>query len=308
MIHRITLVLSCCLYLQCLSAQSLTQVLDHTTNQEKGVKAVIDKMFEGMAKKDTTMIADCFSAEARLNTAFINNKDGKPKFVSENISNFIAQIGGLPAELKLDEKLWSYTIQIDGPLATAWTPYSFFVNGELQHCGVNAFQLHQTENYKWKIHQITDTRTKQACKQAKPETKAFIDTLLSNWHQAAADADLSAYFDATSKDLIYMGTDPAERWDKAGFFAFCKPYFDKKTTWDFTATQREVYLNDSETIAWFEETLDTHMGPCRGSGVLRLHKGEWKIDHYVLSLVLPNEDIDAYRNSFINKGDRIDKE
>ena len=31
---------------------------------------------------------------------------------------------------------------------------------------------------------------------------------------------------------------------------------------------------------------------CRGSGVLVLEKGEWKIKHYVLSMTIPNETTD----------------
>jgi len=32
---------------------------------------------------------------------------------------------------------------------------------------------------------------------------------------------------------------------------------------------------------------------CRGSGVLVLLKGKWKIKHYVLSMTIPNDNSDA---------------
>ena len=39
--------------------------------------------------------------------------------------------------------------------------------------------------------------------------------------------------------------------------------------------------------------LDTWMGVCRGSGVVKKVNGDWKIEHYVLSLTVPNENINA---------------
>ena len=35
------------------------------------------------------------------------------------------------------------------------------------------------------------------------------------------------------------------------------------------------------------------MGTCRGSGVFEKTNNEWKIKHYVLSLAIPNENMDA---------------
>ncbi|MEO1438417.1 MAG: nuclear transport factor 2 family protein, partial [Bacteroidota bacterium] len=183
----------------------------------------------------------------------------------------------------------------------AWTPYSFFVNDQLQHCGTNAFQLHQDSTFQWKIHQITDTRTRQNCLETAPATRELVDSLLTNWHLAAAKADLDAYFGFLADACYYMGTDPSEKWIKSEFYRFCKPYFDKGKAWDFKATQREVYLNGKANLAWFEETLDTHMGPCRGSGVLRLTESGWLLEHYVLSLLLPNEDMAQYKRLFIQK-------
>jgi len=42
-------------------------------------------------------------------------------------------------------------------------------------------------------------------------------------------------------------------------------------------------------MAWFDELLDTWMGACRGSGVLRKTSDGWKIAHYNLALTVPNE-------------------
>lgn len=109
---------------------------------------------------------------------------------------------------------------------------------------------------------------------------------------AATEANFENYFGLLSEDAVFIGTDAAEVWNKRDFMTFSKPYFDKGKAWDFKPIQRNIYLDPSKEIAWFDELLDTWMQLCRGSGVLKKENGEWKIAHYVLSLTIPNEEID----------------
>jgi hypothetical protein len=74
----------------------------------------------------------------------------------------VKRIGGTPVDIKLDERILAYEIRIDGPMATAWTPYEFYVNGDFSHCGVNSFQLVKFVEG-WKIVYIIDTRRKEPC-------------------------------------------------------------------------------------------------------------------------------------------------
>ncbi|MBT8263890.1 MAG: nuclear transport factor 2 family protein [Eudoraea sp.] len=118
-----------------------------------------------------------------------------------------------------------------------------------------------------------------------------IGEVVDAWHLAAANADFDAYFSILTEDAVFIGTDAAEVWDKAEFMTFSKPYFDKGKAWSFTSKQRNVYVDASGEIAWFDELLDTWMQLCRGSGVLKKVNGTWKISHYVLSLTIPNDEI-----------------
>ena len=123
--------------------------------------------------------------------------------------------------------------------------------------------------------------------------KKDVSTVMDAWHQAAADADFEAYFSRMTNDGVFIGTDAMENWQNADFKEFSKPYFDKGKAWSFTALQRNIYLNEAKDMAWFDELLDTQMKLCRGSGVLKKIDGEWKIAHYVLSIAIPNENVDA---------------
>ncbi|MEC4050130.1 nuclear transport factor 2 family protein [Flavobacterium sp. SUN046] len=120
------------------------------------------------------------------------------------------------------------------------------------------------------------------------ETTA-INTILDQWHKAAAEANYKNYMDVLTDDAIYIGTDATENWTKSQFEAFAKPYFDKGKAWSFKALERHVYFSNDGQTAWFDELLDTQMKICRGSGVLVKINDTWKIKHYVLSMTIPND-------------------
>jgi ketosteroid isomerase-like protein len=128
--------------------------------------------------------------------------------------------------------------------------------------------------------------------QGQTSEKDSIQFTLDNWHKAAGEANFANYFDLLTEDAIFIGTDAAEVWSKTAFMAFSKPYFDQGKAWDFKAVERNIYLDPSGKVAWFDELLDTWMQLCRGSGVLIKENGTWKIAQYVLSLTIPNEEIE----------------
>ncbi len=121
--------------------------------------------------------------------------------------------------------------------------------------------------------------------------KEIIDTMLVSWHKAAADADFDAYFGLMTNDAVFIGTDATENWQISEFKSFSKPYFDKGKAWSFTTLERNIYLDTNEDTAWFDEHLKTQMGICRGSGVVKKENGVWKVQHYVLSIAIPNEQV-----------------
>lgn len=120
-----------------------------------------------------------------------------------------------------------------------------------------------------------------------------VNQTLNAWHKAAAEAKFDTYFSFMTDDGIFIGTDATENWNLKQFKDFSKPYFDKGKAWNFTAIQRHVFFNAAKDMAWFDELLETQMKLCRGSGVMRKEKGQWKIVHYVLSMTVPNDNIES---------------
>jgi len=124
--------------------------------------------------------------------------------------------------------------------------------------------------------------------------KDQINTLMNSWHKAAATADAELFFGSMTADAHYIGTDETEDWTKEEMQIWAKEIFKKDSAWDFKTKERHIYLYDDQKLAWFDETLDTWMGVCRGSGVVVLTDEGWKIKHYVLSVAVPNDTINDY--------------
>ncbi|MXV38062.1 hypothetical protein GO491_05130 [Flavobacteriaceae bacterium Ap0902] len=127
----------------------------------------------------------------------------------------------------------------------------------------------------------------------KPDFKE-IHAFLDQWHHAAAIADEETFFTAFTKDGIYIGTDPTEHWTALELKQWSQSAFEKTSAWAFTPHDRHIYISQDGSIIWFDELLDTWMGPCRGSGILKQEDNQWKIAHYHLSVAVPNEAIPAY--------------
>lgn len=126
---------------------------------------------------------------------------------------------------------------------------------------------------------------------AQSNDKLEVNVVLDNWHKAAAEAKFDSYFNALDEESIFIGTDATENWNKKQFMDFAKPYFDKGKAWSFTAIERNIYFSKDKKMVWFDELLNTQMKICRGSGVLIKIGKEWKIKHYVLSMTIPNDNV-----------------
>lgn len=139
-----------------------------------------------------------------------------------------------------------------------------------------------------------DSKPKEINETEKVELIASASLFLTQWHQAAAGANYENYFGKMDSLSIFIGTDYTENWQKKDFEAFSKPYFERGKAWSFSAIDRNIYTSSSGEIIWFDELLETWMGVCRGSGVLQNKNGELTLKHYVLSVTVPNDSVNAF--------------
>ncbi|MCA0152857.1 nuclear transport factor 2 family protein [Winogradskyella vincentii] len=131
-------------------------------SEEENVKNTIEAFFEAFHKQDTTAMKSMAKGDILMQSISVN-KEGKTVLNANSYEDFLRNIASIPKDRSFEEKLLDYSIQIDGKMANAWTPYEFWYMEKLSHCGVNSFQLIK-ENDKWKIIYLVDTRRREGCK------------------------------------------------------------------------------------------------------------------------------------------------
>jgi hypothetical protein len=127
-----------------------------------------------------------------------------------------------------------------------------------------------------------------------------INTMMNGWHEDASNAEIK-FFDKIADGGIYIGTDINELWTKEEFYEWSKEFFERGEAWDFKTKERNIYLGESKELAWFDEILYTWMGYCRASGVVKKTNGKWLIEHYHLSMAIPNELVNDYLELYKKK-------
>ncbi|WP_276379916.1 nuclear transport factor 2 family protein [Flavobacterium sp. H4147] len=126
--------------------------------QKDEVQKCIETFFEGFHQKDSIKMKSVCSDKIILQSISESLTKGN-KLSDENAKDFYKSISEIPSNLKFQEKILSYSIQIDGSMAHVWTPYEFYLNDKRSHSGVNAFTLFK-EKDSWKIIYLIDTRRK----------------------------------------------------------------------------------------------------------------------------------------------------
>jgi len=133
--------------------------------EKKAIKKVIETFFEGLHNGDSTLMKKTLHKEIKIQTT-ATNREGKKLLKTETRELLLNNIASKkPLDTYL-EKLLSYDIKIDGNLASVWTPYEFYFNGNFSHCGSNSFQLFNN-NGKWEIIYLADMRRRGDCEALK---------------------------------------------------------------------------------------------------------------------------------------------
>lgn len=123
------------------------------------VRAVVQRLFDGMRAGDSSAVRSVFHPEARMGSAVV--REGALAFRPTGADGFVRAVGA-PKEVVWDERVSNLRIEVDGPLATAWMDYRFYAGERFSHCGVNAMQLVRAATG-WQIVSLVDTRRQEGC-------------------------------------------------------------------------------------------------------------------------------------------------
>lgn len=126
---------------------------------------------------------------------------------------------------------------------------------------------------------------------AAESSRDAVDVALDAFHDAAANGDKERYLGLMTDDGVFLGTDEWERWPKHPDFAdYVDGRFENGNGWTYRSVERNVAFSNDGNVAWFDEVVYSEAnGRFRGTGVLVLNDGTWKIAHYAMSFLVFNE-------------------
>jgi hypothetical protein len=122
------------------------------TQEEQAVLAPIMAMFDGMAKRD----AAAMKKPLLPGGSMVLMRDGKP---TQMTFEAFADLVGKPGKSQIEERIHDPLVRIDNDLAVVWAPFEFLVDGKVDHCGTDLFNLVRADG-KWLIASVADTGRK----------------------------------------------------------------------------------------------------------------------------------------------------
>ncbi|HEY9183805.1 MAG TPA: nuclear transport factor 2 family protein [Salegentibacter sp.] len=128
---------------------------------KKDLRTYIETFFEAFHLQDTVKLRSFAHPDIVLQSISVS-EEGVSKLTTDSYSGFLKGISSIPETTNFEEELLDFEISVYGKMAHVSTPYSFYLDGEFSHCGVNSFQLMQVED-QWKIIYLVDTRKKTGC-------------------------------------------------------------------------------------------------------------------------------------------------
>jgi Putative lumazine-binding len=117
--------------------------------EQQAVLAPITQMFDGMTKRDAALM----KKPTLPGGTMVLMRDGKPtKMTFEEFADRV----GKPGTTHIEERIHDPLMRIDHDLAVVWAPFEFLVDGRVDRCGTDLFNLVRTDG-KWVIASVADT-------------------------------------------------------------------------------------------------------------------------------------------------------
>ena len=130
--------------------------LHAATPGEQAVLAPINAMFDGMSQRDAAAIKKPLLPGGGM----VLMRDGKPTQMT--FDEFADRVSK-PGKAQIEERIHDPLVRIDNDLAVVWAPFEFLVDGKIDHCGTDLFNLVRADG-KWLIASVADTGRKDCSK------------------------------------------------------------------------------------------------------------------------------------------------
>lgn len=138
-----------------LAASSPAQAQD---DSNASVLAAVDTFFDGLNGKNPDLMASVVIDGAIV--ASMMQAEGGDRARARTMQSTIDSLR--TEESELNEVYWDPIVLVSGPIAVVWAPYSFDLDGERTHCGIDVFNLFRLDGA-WKITSVQYTIEPDGC-------------------------------------------------------------------------------------------------------------------------------------------------
>jgi hypothetical protein len=114
--------------------------------EREAVLKALQVFFDTMTARDVEGARQILVPQGRFHVMDLARPKSEPRSFSNE--EYFAQLQASKQTMR--ERIWNPEVRVHGPIATVWTPYDFWLDGKLSHCGVDAFDLIKTADG-WKI-------------------------------------------------------------------------------------------------------------------------------------------------------------
>lgn len=129
------------------------------SDDERAIRNAVETLFDAMRAGDGERVRSIFHPSATLGTAVAGPDSAFIRYV--DIGQFADAVSAEREDV-WDERIRALSVHVDGPLATAWTEYAFFIGPRFSHCGVNAMTFLRSQDG-WQLLSVIDTRRTDNC-------------------------------------------------------------------------------------------------------------------------------------------------
>lgn len=133
----------------------------HSQAQTDDPKQLVVDFFEAFHEQDTVKLQTFATESLQLKSVSVDS-EGETTISTTAYPEFIKNIAAIPKQMDYEEKILDYKVEENGLLATVTTPYIFYYNGNISHCGTNVFNLVKIDG-SWKMLFLMDSRSKEEC-------------------------------------------------------------------------------------------------------------------------------------------------
>lgn len=127
---------------------------------EDDVRATVRRLFDGMRNADSAQVRSVMAPGVRF--ASVDARATPPAIAYQPVDGWLAGVAG--SARRWDERVFDVQVRVDGNMAQVWAPYTFYLDGKIRHCGVDAIELLLGPDG-WRVTQLSDTQRRDGCRE-----------------------------------------------------------------------------------------------------------------------------------------------